>query len=289
MTGHVPAHAQSARVDLHNGWQVEAFTSPPAEGVLRQWHALALMIGGVMLSLLFGLLVGVLGTGRRRALALVLEKTRELPHRAFHDALTGLPNRALVLDRASSSWPVPAVRDWWEPCSSTSTASSMSTTASGTPPATPAEDGRRAAHERPARLRYRRSARRRGVRDPARHDGASDTPERVAEPCSRGPREPIALGASSEQSSRSVRASGSPRGHTRPRTSCSATPTSRCTPRRRPGKDRYVVFERGMKRCPKTTCSSRPTSTTRSKTSSSSSSTSRCSTCAARRSPAWRR
>jgi diguanylate cyclase (GGDEF)-like protein len=51
------------------------------------------------LAALLGALVYVLGTGRARALRLVAKTTGELRHQALHEPLTGLANRALLLDR----------------------------------------------------------------------------------------------------------------------------------------------------------------------------------------------
>jgi len=91
--------AQSRTINLHNGWTVKTFGAAAGAGVLADGHALVLLIAGSLLSVLIGLLVFVLGTGRARALTRAPEP-RALPHEDLYDALTGLPNRALMLDRA---------------------------------------------------------------------------------------------------------------------------------------------------------------------------------------------
>ncbi len=97
--GNAPAGAASTTIDLHNGWTVATRSRATSSAIAANQDARTFLLSALAVSLLLSLLIVALGTGRARANALVRKRTEELTHLAFHDPLTGLPNRALILDR----------------------------------------------------------------------------------------------------------------------------------------------------------------------------------------------
>ena len=101
--GPVVAHPHRVLVNLHDGSVVEISGTVAGTSLFAHAGAEGTLVAGTGFSLLLALLLLVLATGRARALTLVEEKTEQLAFQALHDALSGLPNRALVLDRTEQA------------------------------------------------------------------------------------------------------------------------------------------------------------------------------------------
>ena len=98
--GAEPARPQTRSAALQAGWSLTTFAPEPSESVSADGDALAFLIVAIVASLLGGALAALRGARRPAEPVAAATVVEQRPPEDLYDALTGLPNRALSLDRA---------------------------------------------------------------------------------------------------------------------------------------------------------------------------------------------